>query len=122
MTQNSHVNVGVEKVMELRGTPNHGSVYAHISKPINNDGGKVQYAMIAYFPQHGVMHLGNINPETREFELYDPDMTQIAFYERAGNHVVAEVSVPVDQLDKVKTLEDVLEIEGIRVERELFPK
>ena len=63
----------IQKVLELQGAyrPDFNclsSIYAHISNPvIREKGQEIQYAMLAIFPQHGIMHLGNINPETRMF-------------------------------------------------------
>jgi len=121
------IPVKVEKVLELKGADRPdlncpSSVYAHISTPVKKDGQDIQYAMLAIFPQHGIMHLGNINPETKMFEHYDPNRHALALYTRAGNHVVNQVSVPTDQLEKLKTLEEVLSIEGISVKRELIPE
>ena len=94
------VPVQIEKVLELEGASrpdfnSSTSVYLHVSKPVKKDGQEVQYAMLAIFPQHGIMHLGDINPETRFFEHYDPEMRNFALYKRAENHVVNQVSVPI---------------------------
>lgn len=123
-----YIRVKIQKVLELAGalTPNilqHGtycltSVYAHISKPAKKDGIDVQYALIARFPRNGSMELGNINPDTRIFEEFSQEPS---FYERAENGVVKEVNVLADQLRKLRTLDDVLAIRGISVERELIP-
>jgi len=77
---------------------------------------------LARFPQHGIMYLGSINPETMMFEYYDPAMNNPASYTRAGNQVVNQVSVPSKQLKNLETLEEVLGIEGISVKRELIPE
>jgi hypothetical protein len=68
------------------------------------------------------MHLGNINPETKMFEHYGPDMKYPTFYKRGSNHVINEIYVLPAQLDKLKTLNEVLGIDGISVKRELFPE
>jgi len=118
------IPVEVEKVLELEGVirPDFtSSIYAHISKPIKDNDRDVQYTLMAIFPQHGIMHLGSINPETRRFEHYDPDMINFALYTRADNHVVKTILVPLDQLDKLQVIDDVLKIEGISVKRELIP-
>ena len=122
----SHIPVQIEKVMELEGVygPNSNyssSVYAHVSMPLKKEGQSVQYVMIAIFPRHGTMPLGDINPVTKRFEHYDPDMNNLALYTRADNHVVTQVSIPVQQLERLKTLDDVLAIEGISIKRELIP-
>ena len=122
-----YIDVRIEKVLELEGAlrPDFSpsSVYAHISKPVERDGQNVQYAILALFPQHGIMDLGDINPETRVFEYYDSKMRNSpALYKRAGNHVVNQVSVPSEQLVKLKTLDEVLGIGGISVKRELIPQ
>lgn len=121
------IPVQVQKVLELEGVyepqfNGEASVYAHISKPVKKNGQDVQYAMLAISPQHGIMYLGNINPETKKFEYYDPKRHIFAWYARANNHVINQVSVPSEQLEKLKTLEEVLGIEGISVKRELIPK
>lgn len=136
----SHITVQIEKVLELVDTnrdPNcpdsvsihfskpvkrPTSVYAHVSKPVKRDGQDVQYVMLAISPQHGIMYLGEINPETRMFEHYDPEMRDPALYTRAGNHVVNQVSVSGEQLSKLKTLDEVLGIQGIFVRRRLTPE
>lgn len=122
-----HIPVEVKKVMELEGAyrPDFNclsSVYAHISKPVRKDGQDIQYAMLAIFPQHGVMDLGDINPNTRMFEFYDPRKINFAPYTRADNGVVNKVSVPLDSMEKLKTIDEVLGIEGISVKRELTPE
>ena len=114
------IPVEIEKVLELGG--NFPSFYAHISKPVKRNGQNVQYAMLALFPTSGIMHLGEINPETRVFEHYDPEMRNFALYRRAPNHVVTQVNVPSEQLDRLKTLDEVLSIPSIFVKRELIPK
>ena len=120
-----YVPVKIQKVMELEGAlrpdfNSRSSVYAHISDPVKRDDDDVQYALLAIFPQHGVMRLGDINPETMMFEDYTP--YRPALYTRADNHVVNGVSVPAEQFDRLKTLDEVLAIEGISVKRELFPE
>ncbi|MBU0466249.1 MAG: hypothetical protein KJ718_03080 [Nanoarchaeota archaeon] len=115
----------VQRVLELEGAFRLDfmcacSVYEHISKPVKKDGQDVQYAMLAIFPQHGTRHLGEINSKTRMFEHYD--MNTLALYTRVGNHVVNKVSVPTEQLEKLKTLEEVLSIKGISAKRELIPE
>jgi hypothetical protein len=121
------IPVKIEKVMELEGAigPDFKyppSVYAHISYPVNKDGAEVRYALLAIFPQHGIMHLGEINPRTKSFDHYDRHLHTPALYQRACNHVVNEVYVPVEQLKKLKTIDDVLSIPWIKVKRELFPE
>lgn len=132
----THVPLQIEKVLELDGAHNPtfnapAPVFAHISKPIKPEGRTnqdelfaqqpifVQYAILATNPQNEVMRLGEIDPETRAFEEYDPDGP--APYTRAGNHVVNQVYVPPGQMSRLKTLDEVLEIEGISIIRELFP-
>ncbi len=120
------IHVEIEKVLELVGAyrPDFNcpaSVYAHVSKPVKKDGEDVQYAMLAIFPQHGIMHLGEINAETRMFGNYDPNWKDLALYTKSSNHVVNQVSVPSKQFDKLKTLDDVLGIPGISVKRTLIP-
>ena len=124
-----HIPVQVQKVLELELEGAYrpdfkcpSSVYAHISNPVKKDGQDTQYAMLAIFPQHGIMHLGDINPKTKMFEDYDPDIGKFALYTRAGNHVVNRVSVPSEQLNRLKTLDEVLAINGISVKRELIPE
>lgn len=123
----AYTPVQVQKVMKLEGanrpdSDDSSSVYAHISKPVRKDGQNVQYAMLAIFPQNGIMDLGNINPETKMFEHYDPEMSIFALYTRADNNVVNKVSVPSEQLEKLPTLEEVLGIESISVKEELIPE
>lgn len=121
----SHIPVQIQKVMELKGAyrPDFNcpsSIYAHISKPVKRDGEDVQYAMLDIFPEHGVMYLGGIDPKTKMFNFFDP--SNPALYTRAGNHIVNQVSVPIEQLKKLPTLEEVLGIEDISVKRELIPE
>jgi hypothetical protein len=132
--QITRIPVQIQKVLELEGVysmdrASPTSVYAHISKPVKRGAEDVQYAMLAIFPRHGFMNLGEIDPETRVFEHYDPDGvrkfgigTPNALYVRAGNHVVNEVSVPHEQIDRLKTMDEVLGIDGIFVKRELIPE
>lgn len=122
-----YVPVEIEKVLELKGAIRldlncPSSIYAHISKPVDDRGKKVQYAMLAIFPQHGIMQLGNINPETMIFEYLDPSRRTLALYDRANNHVVESVSVPSDQFKQLRKLEEVLSIPRISVKRELLPE
>ena len=98
------------------------SIYAHVSKPVRDQGREVQYAILDIYPRSGIMNLGNINPETRVFEHFDPGQGIQAHYRRADNHVVCEVFVPVEQLRDLKTIDDVLSIPGITVKRELIPQ
>ncbi|NQU98563.1 hypothetical protein HQ533_03780 [Candidatus Woesearchaeota archaeon] len=121
------IPVQVQKVLELKGAyrlhpKSPSSIYAHISVPVKQDGQDVQYAMLAIFPQHGVMHLGEINPKTKMFENYDPKMHTLALYTRAENNVVNQVSVPSELFERLKTIDEVLDIEGISVKRELIPE
>ena len=121
-----YIPVEIQKVLELEGALRSDfmcatSVYAHISKPVKKDGTDVQYALMAIFPQHGIMHLGDINRDTKFFEHYDPAMRDSALYERADNHVVRKVMVPTEQLNRLRTLDEVLAIEGISIKRELVP-
>jgi len=121
-----NIPIEIEKVLELKGAirsypKGPSSIYAHISKPIDDKGEKIQYAMLAVFPQHGIMHLGNINSKTMMFENFDPNLRISAFYSRAENHVVSNIQVPSDQLEKLKKLEEVISIPGISVKRELIP-
>ncbi|MFA4960413.1 MAG: hypothetical protein WC548_02005 [Candidatus Pacearchaeota archaeon] len=119
-----YVHVKIQKVLELEGAIRKDfncrtSVCAHVSTPCEKEGRDVQYVMMDLFPRNGIMYLGNINPETKIFECFD--MSKIALYERANNHVVKKVMVPISQFSKLKTLEEVLSIEGISVKRELIP-
>jgi hypothetical protein len=120
----TYIPVRIQKVMQINtdpriaGNQGHGIAYAHISEPVQGKGRNIQYALIAEFPRHGVMQLGNINPETGKFEPLSPNE---AFYKRAPNHVVREVSVPVEQLNELKTLEELLSIQKVRVDREFYP-
>ena len=122
----AYIPIQVQRVLELKGAyadfncPS--SVYAHISNPVKKDGLNVQYAMLAIFPQHGIMHLGDINPKTKMFEHYDTEMPTLALYKRASNHVVNQVSVHIEQIKRLKTLEEVLSINGISIKRELIPE
>ncbi len=121
------IPVQIEKVLELTGAirpypKSPASVYAHISKPVQDKFKQVQYAMMALLPQHGVMHLGNINPETMMFEHFDPDLRTPAMYKLADNQVVEQVSVHLNQMEPLKTLEEVLRIPGISIKRELIPE
>ena len=131
MPKASYIPVEIEKVLELEGAirPDFNcpsSVYAHISKAgkvrLGAQVEDVQYALIAIFPQHGIMHLGDIDPETKRFRDYDPHMKEFALYTRAKNHVVEQVLVRSDQIERLKTLDEVLSIDGISVKRELIPE
>ncbi|PIN94077.1 hypothetical protein COU54_00425 [Candidatus Pacearchaeota archaeon CG10_big_fil_rev_8_21_14_0_10_31_24] len=122
----SNFSVEIQRVLELEGALSSDfkcatSVYAHISKPEKKDGTDVQYALMAIFPQHRIMHLGDINRDTKFFEHYDSTMRDFALYERADNHVVRKVRVPIEQLNRLRTLDEVLAIEGISIKRELVP-
>lgn len=121
------VPVKIEKVLEIEGARDpilkEGRfVYAHISTPTEVEGKPVQYALIAGFPQHGTARLGNIDPETKVFKWLTQEPFPQAFYERASNHVIQEMRVPAGQLDQLKTVDEVLAIEGIKVRRELIPE
>jgi hypothetical protein len=122
----TYIPVRIQKVMQINtdsriaGNQGHGIAYAHISEPIQDQGRNIQYALIAEFPRHGVMQLGNINPETGRFVPLSP--TDDAFYKRADNHVVREVSVPVEQLNELKTLDELLSNPKVRVDDEFFPE
>ena len=122
-----YISIEIQKVLELEGAirPDFNcptSLYAHISKPVKrNRNEEVQYALIAIFPQHGIMELGEINPATRVFRGYDPRGIDLSFYERASNNVIKEIKVLGNQVRGLKTLDEVLAIEGISVKRELIP-
>jgi len=121
------IPVQVEKVLELEGAyrpdfNSRSSVYAHISVPVKIDEKDVQIVMLDIYPRRGIMYLGDINPETKMFEFYDPEMHQFAVYTRADNNVVSQVAVPSEQFEKLKTIDEVLNIEGITVKRELIPE
>lgn len=123
----TRVPVKIAKVLELEGAVDptlKGNcwVYAHVSTPAMKDGQPVQYALLARAPQHGLTQLGEINPQTREFNTYEPTPAGQTFYERAGNHVIREMDVPVTQLEKLPTLDDVLAIPGLKVRREFTPQ
>lgn len=123
----SQFPLDIQKVLELTGAihpdyPCNTSVYAHVSYPISLSDKKSQaYACLAIFPQHGIMNLGNIDPKTKRFEGFNGKQTQIATYTRARNHVIKRVSIPAEQREKLKTLDEVLAIEGITIKRELIP-
>ena len=118
------IPVTIEKVLELKGVYRSFNfpsfVYAHISTPVSIQGQCVQYALLATAPQHGIMLLGEIDPLTNCFEHYDAK-GPYAVYTRAGNGVVNQVSVPREQLTRLKTLEEILCIDGISVTRTLVP-
>jgi len=123
----AHIPIEIQKVLELKGAcrPDFrcpSSIYAHVSNPVKKDKQDIQYAMLAIFPEHGIMHLGDINPETKMFEYYDSNMRRFTFYTRAENNVINQVSVPSEQLNKLKTLDEILAIDGISIKRELIPK
>ncbi len=131
--EGGYAPVDIEKVLELGDVirPDFdclSSVYAHISKPEIRSISEIlgepaqQYALLAIVPQHGIMNLGEIDPETRKFELYDSEMREYALYEIASNHVVNKIFVPSNQLDELKTLDEVLGIPGIDIIREMKPK
>ena len=84
------------------------------------DGGETQYALLAFFPQHGVMYLGQIDPKTGVFDDNEPLIR--AFYQRAGNKVICSISIPDNQRENLQALDDILKIERITVARELVPK
>lgn len=119
-----YIPVRIQKVLQINTDPRMagnwgpGIAYAHISQPVEDQGKMVQYALIAEFPQHGVMQLGNINPETGRFELLSPVYVP---YKRASNHVVQEVSVPARLLYELKTLDELLSNPKVRVEDEFHP-
>ena len=122
-----YIPVEIEKVLELKGAlrPDFNcptSIYAHVSRPVKKEGRDVQYVLMAIFPQHGMMNLGTIKPNTQMFEKYSLEMGDFAFYERANNHVVKRVLVPTEQLNRLPILEDILRIPGISIKRELIPK
>ncbi len=119
-----YLTVDIEKVLELGGAirPDFdclSSVYAHIYIPNIRttseilDGSVKQYALLAINPQHGIMNLGNINPEMRRFEHYDEKMRDSALYEMDDRYVVNRIHIPSNQIDKIKTLEEVLGIQEI---------
>lgn len=119
--------VEIEKVLVLKGARDpifeHATpvVYAHVSSLTSPDGKETKYALLALFPQHGVIYLGKINPRTGIFDDNELPLTR-AFYERAGNNVINSISLPDDQIGKLQTLDDILNIEGITVARELVPR
>ena len=122
------IAVDIEKVLELKGAIDPGTrgsmwVYAHISPPVDIGRGTAQYALLAPAPEHGIAYLGEINPETREFRTYEAiGISKPTYYERAKNRVIRQMSVPVDQLENLKTKDEVLAIPGISVGRELIPE
>lgn len=120
------IQLEVVKVLELIGaySPDFNcpsSIYAHVSKLIKINDVGAQYAMLAMFSHHGTMHLGDINPGTKMFEHYDFNINGAALYTRAPNHIVNVVSVPIEQVNRLKTLDKILNINGISIKRELIP-
>ncbi|MBI5332686.1 MAG: hypothetical protein HZB65_03875 [Candidatus Aenigmarchaeota archaeon] len=118
----------IENVLELHGARHYMDsrsdiiLYAHVSKPMEYKDNFVQYVMLAPGPQHGMIHLGEIDPETRCFRFFDKRMRIFGIYKRATNNVVNKVCVPHEQLEKLKTLNEILKINGIYVKREMSHK
>ncbi len=117
----------IKRVLELEGLydPNlraDTSAFAHTSAPVDTPEGLKQRVLLALFPQHGLADLGTINPETCEFKPFDPKYLNPAIYERSDNHVICSMNVPVDQVEKLPTLDQLLTIPGIRVGRDLRPE
>ena len=82
----------------------------------------VQYVMLATAPEHGIIHLGEIGPETRVFGFFDINMRTFGFYDRSENYVINKVYVPNEQVARLTTIDKVLKIKCIHVKRELFPR
>lgn len=122
---NLYIPIEIERVMELEGALHPRLkgmgmlLYAHVSKPVNDKGRQVKYALIAPAPRHGTAELGEINPETREFQLFEPTVS--AFYERATNRVIYQMSMPANELGRLKTVEEVLAIPNIMVKSQNTP-
>ena len=117
-----YIPVEVDRVIEMEGIEFRGlkaRCYVHVSAPAKDHGTNKKYALIALFPQHGTMDLGDIDPKTREFSVYEENNP--AFYERSANRVIKTVKVPIEQLPRFKTIEDILSIEGLKVASEGKP-
>ncbi len=115
------IDVEIERVIELTGLKVRGlqaRCYAHVSKPILDNGQPKRYALLGQFPQHGITYLGEINPKTLEFFQYSEIPV---FYERSSNRVIKKLRVSNEQLLRLKTIEEVLSIEGIKVASEGTP-
>ena len=114
----SPLPVKIEKVLELRYHPNATTVYCHVSTPVQDEGKEKRYALIAACPQGGRTLLGDIHPDQGEFREFSREVT---FYERASNHVVCQMHIPVAQLESLRTIDNVLASPHVSIVRELIP-
>lgn len=116
----------IERVLELEGAwfekPSNTviGVQAHIATGQD----QIQYAILSRLAEMsmGRAYLGYIDPQTREFKLYDPERCDVVTYKRAGNGVVCEIIMSAEHLNKVQTLDEILSIPGITIGRELVPQ
>ena len=119
--QNLHIPIEIEEVMELQGAfISHGvnahyrvPLYAHVAKPVRDNGVEKRYVLLAHFPRHGMAGLGDIDSESKRFLEFRPEV--IAHYKRASNRVIYEMSVPASELSRLKTIDDVLAVPGIQI-------
>ena len=123
----TYIPMEIQRVLELEGafSPEFNCpiyVYAHISEPAKKEGDGFEYALMAVSPQSGVMSLGDIQPRTRMFRVYDNLEANHSAYELASNSVVRKIMVPFNQVTRLRSLGEVLEIKGISVRRELVPR
>ena len=116
--------IEIQRVLELHGTRDpiyeHATprVFAYVTVPLKIDSTpEAEYALLTLFPQHGVMYLGGINPQTKIFDDNEPLIR--ALYEQAGNKTIRSVCLPLRHLDRLQTLDEILRIEGITIVKEL---
>jgi len=121
---NRELNVSIIEVLELEGAlcsegKDKIPVYAHVTKPVKNGS---SYAILTPMFNHGVMMLGGINPNSRRFNFYENVEEYYASYETASNDVINEIRATVDQLDRLKSIDDILGIEGITIKNRSVPE
>ncbi len=120
------IPVEIERVMELEGAlsskPGNEQivVYAHVSKPVRDRGEYKRYAILASFPQNGMTNIGEIDPATRQFQNFQPDV--VVLYKRADNRVICEMNLLASELYRLKTIDDVLAIPGITMIHQNTPQ
>lgn len=95
-----------------------------VTIPIEINNRRDHYALLSQGMRFGFTELGYINPITREFKLFESPKDRRGFpletthFEWATMNKKSKMYVPVNQLQYLKTLEEVISIQGIYIKKE----
>jgi len=93
---------------------------ADITREVEISGRNARYILLSQATRFGITYLGYIDPQTREFRKFDPELhTSFESTQAGGGGRKTKMYVPVTQLPDLRTLEEVLSIPGISIRREI---